>query len=233
MIQEAMVRGEITPELRRRFETRAAEILSAGAVGFGEMTALHLSFFPGHPFEVAPPDHPLFFLLADIAAQGNVPIDLHMEAAVQDTPLPGRFMSPPNPSALRENISAFDRLLSHNRGARIVWQHVGWDNTGHMTVPLLRRLLEAHTNLYMSLKINRRSLPQNRPLDIDGKVPQEWLDLLGSFPDRFVVGADQFFGTPRFSLVNLEAHRSFLSQLPPDLARKVGYENAVRLYRLN
>ena len=62
--------------------------------------------------------------------------------------------------------------------------------------------------------------------------------------DRFVIGNDCFFippgvkggGAPaEFSQGNekhLWATQAFLNLLPPDLARKIVYENAVRIYRL-
>lgn len=235
MIQQAFRRGVVSSELRRRFETRAEEIVAAGAVGFGEMTALHFSFVPGHPFEEAPPDHPLFLLLAEIAARHNVVIDLHMDAVVRDMPLPGGFSSPPNPRTVRENISGFERLLAHDRRARIVWAHVGWDNTGEMTVALLRRLLASHLNLYASIKIDQFTpgqsrYPQNSPRTRFGGIRPEWLDLLRSFPDRFVIGSDAFYGTPRQVEMVSQGPMALLSQLPPDLAQAVGYENAMRIY---
>lgn len=235
MIQESVRSGTLTPEIQRKFEKHATEILRDGALGFGEMTAEHLSFAPWHPYEAAPPDHPLFLLLADIAARHDVPIDLHMEAVPHDMPLPARFDSPPNPKVLRENLSAFERLLSHDRKARIVWAHVGWDNTGYLSVALLRRLLEAHPNLYMSLKIDWLSLPQNRPLSENGEIRPEWAELIRAFPDRFLIGSDQFYPSPksmRRRPPSSAGPRAFLNQLPPDLAREVGYENAVRIYRL-
>lgn len=236
MIYEAIRLGRVSDRLNDRFEQKAEEIIKAGAVGFGEMTALHLSFVAGHPFEEAPPDHPLFLLLADIAARRDVPIDLHMKAVVQDAPLPGGFSSPPNPKTLRENIIVFERLLAHNRGARIVWVHIGWDNTRQMTVDLLRRLLKAHSNLYMSIKIDQvspaRSLPENNPLNSFGRLRPEWLKLIGSFPDRFVIGTDSFYGFLRQVEVATQGPLALLAQLPPDLVRMVGYENVVRIYRL-
>lgn len=235
MIQEAVRSGKVTPDIQRTFEERAREILRSGAVGFGEMTAEHLSFAPWHPYEAAPPDHPLFLLLVDIAARHDVPIDLHMEAVPHDMPLPEKFNSPPNPKVLHENLTAFERLLSHNRNARIVWAHVGWDNTGHLTVALMRRLLETHPNLYLSVKVDPLSLPHNRPLNESREIRPEWTDLIRAFPDRFVIGSDQFYGIPGLTPrrpPSSQGPRVFLNQLPPDLARKVGYENAVRIYKL-
>ena len=72
-----------------------------------------------------------------------------MEAVVKNTPLPEnlRAISKKNPSTLNANIPAFERLLKHNRKAKIVWQHVGWDNVGQMNISLLRKMLTAHPNL--------------------------------------------------------------------------------------
>lgn len=236
MIQQAVKGGGVPPDLQSRFEAKAAEIAQGGAVGFGEMTALHLSFQAAHPYEEAPPDHPLFLRLAALAAQFDVAIDFHMEAVAEEMPTPRRFLtlSPSNPPTLRENISAFERLLSHNPKARVVWAHVGWDNTGHMTVELLRRLLQGHSNLYMQIKIEEiaPTFPQHYPLDRNGNLRPEWLDLIRSFPDRFVLGSDALYAEPDQYQGRMELTRALLGQLPPTLARQVGYDNAIRIYKL-
>jgi len=69
MIHEAFIEGAITPALEKDFEEEAAKVISAGATGFGEMSAEHLSLGDRHPYQSAPPDHPLFLRLSDIAAQ--------------------------------------------------------------------------------------------------------------------------------------------------------------------
>jgi len=231
---------EVTSDVRRSFEEIAMEILRNGAIGFGELTAEHFSLHAGHPYLSTRPDHPLFLLLADIAAKYDVPIDLHMEAVPQDMSLPEN-LGPPNPGSLRENIAALERLLSHNRGARIIWAHAGWDNTGYRTVELMRQLLQRHANLYMSIKIQRPLYPQNMPMDSKGQILPEWLDLIRSFPDRFVIGSDIFYGvsgevtwrTPSGDLQPKEDPTwIFLRKLPSDLARKLAYENVIQIYKL-
>lgn len=228
------------PELRHQFEEKAREFIRLGASGFGEMTAEHLSRAQWHPYESAPADHPLFLLLADLAAEADLVIDLHLDLIAEDIPLPDSFSSPPNPEVLKANLPAFERLLEHNRKAKIVWVHFGWDQIGHWTPALMRALLERHSNLYVSIKANPTGLPQNGPLVRGGNIKPDWLELLGSFSDRFVIGSDTFYASssvefpmqkapPQMSLTGL----SMLYQnLPADLARKVGYENAVRLYKL-
>lgn len=236
MIQDAVKKGSMRPETERDFVTAAEKILQAGAIGFGELTAEHLSMNPHHVYESAPPDHPLFLKLADIAAKHSVPIDFHMEAVPHDMPLPTRFSSPPNPKTLKENIASFERLLAHNRGAKIVWDHFGWDNLGGRTVELTRALLHKHPNLYLSVRLannqqNRSSVDSNWPVDKTGTVRPEWTALIKEFPDRFLMGGDEFFLSEKTnrkhpSFGSAEKTLSLVRQLPEDLQRKIGYENA-------
>ena len=81
----------VSEGVRRDFEEEAENILKKGAIGFGEMTALHLSGEDTHPFVETPPDHPLFLLLADIAARHEVPFDIHMEAMIKKSPTPEKW----------------------------------------------------------------------------------------------------------------------------------------------
>jgi predicted TIM-barrel fold metal-dependent hydrolase len=221
---------KVTPEALRQFQEEAEAIAKAGASGFGELAAEHFSSGrANHPYESAAPDHPLLLALTDIAAKYGMPIDLHMEAVPQDMPFPRRFGRGQNPETVRENISGLDRLLEHNRNARIVWAHAGWDLTGERTVMLMRALLNRHPNLYLSIKLDESGFRITFPLTPDGGVKPGWLMMLRDFPDRFMIGSDQFFdeGTERLALT-----RKFIDSLQPELARLVASENARRVYRL-
>jgi predicted TIM-barrel fold metal-dependent hydrolase len=232
MIQEAVRSGDAGPEVQRKFKERAEEIIRQGAVGFGETTAEHFAFAPSQSYQYAPPDHPLFLILADVAAEHNVPIDLHMEAVPQAMPLPAGLIQPPNQSPLHANIAAFERLLAHNPRAKIMWAHGGWDNTGYRTPDLMRRLLEAHPNLYMEIKIDPLAPGLNSPLS-GGKLKPEWLKLVQDFPDRFVVGSDQHYGLkPVSGPDRWQATIEMVNQLPSGLREKIASENALRLYSL-
>ena len=238
MIQRAVKSGNTDPDLKKRFEAQAEKIIATGAVGFGEMTAEHFSLHYRHPYETAPPDHPLFLLLADIAVRHKVPIDLHMEAVPHDMPLPGleRLKAGDNPSTLKANIPALERLLSYNSAARIIWAHAGWDNTGYRTLKLMDDLLGRHPNLYMTIKFGVDSAEENRPFAPGRRLRPEWVELMKKYPDRFLMGTDQFF-TPPLSDIRRRPDRgkptrAFLSQLPPELAYKIGVENPVRLFNL-
>lgn len=239
IIQQAVRDGNTSQEVREKFEKKATEIISKGALGFGELTAEHFSLGRNHPYESAPPDHPLFLLLADIAARHNVPIDIHMEAIPEEMPLPRGLRSPPNPRVLSPNIAAFERLLAHNRKAKIIWAHAGWDNTGCRTAALTARLLKKHPNLYMSFKISPRdSVPETRPIERGIGLKGEWAEVIKEFPERFMIGSDQFYVSARAPIRRIgppsaQPTNKFLSLLPPGLARKVGYENARRIFNIH
>jgi predicted TIM-barrel fold metal-dependent hydrolase len=226
MIQQSVRSGDAGQAIQREFRQRAEELLRMGAAGFGEMAAEH--FAGATPYQFAPPDHPLFLLLADIAAQHDVPIDLHMEAVPQTMPLPPELKSPPNPPQLHENVSAFERLLAHNPRAKIIWAHLGSDGTGYRTPDLCRRLLQRHSNLYMEIKLDPKA-PGKNYLLAGEKIKPDWLQLFEDFPDRFIIGSDQHYpllkGQERWETVVL-----LFNQLPPALRKRVGTENVAHIY---
>jgi predicted TIM-barrel fold metal-dependent hydrolase len=234
MIQEAVRAGSTGAEAQREFKERAEEIVRDGAVGFGELTAEHIAYLPGQVYEHAPPDHPLFLMLADIAAEHDVPIDLHMEAVPHTMKLPADLPSPPNPPELEEDISRFERLLEHDPRAKILWAHAGSDNTGYRTPELCRRLLTAHANLYMEIKMDPASPGKNPPME-SGRIKPEWLKLFEDFPDRFVIGSDQHYGSKR-SMTGPQRWQQvvlLLNQLPGNLREKISMENALRIFRFS
>lgn len=231
--------SEVTEGIRDAFKAKAKEIIGAGAHVFAEMAALHVCLNRKHHYVAAPPDHPLFLLLADLAAQYDIAIDLHMEAVQKNMPTPGHLLRAcdKNPETLPATIPAFERLLDHNPKARIVWQHIGWDNTGQMTPSLLRRLLKQHSNLYLAIKAVSDPNRKNRIHDDAYNILPEWRKLFASFPDRIVVGSDEFARSPRirggykkpqFFKITWQT----VNSLPDRIRNKIGNENPRRIYNL-
>ncbi|MBC8339778.1 MAG: amidohydrolase family protein [Rhodospirillales bacterium] len=240
MIHDESPDGHPGKDLKERFAERAEAIMEMGAVGFGELSLLHLSLVPGHAFEDVPGDHPLFLLLADITAKHDVVIDVHFDPVVEDIERPD-WLSRDNPSEFKRNLDGFERFLEHNRNAKISWAHAGSDQIGHWTTDLTRRMLKKHPNLYMSLRMTRGRSKKNHPLTPQGIDP-EWMSVFQEFPDRFFLGGDQMFSPPgsagpaaefaEFAVKIRRRSNWFLSYLPPKLARMIGYENAMRVYKI-
>ncbi len=236
LIHQAVKADQVSEGTRAEFENATKAILADGATGFGEMAILHLSMSANHAFEEAPADHELFLLLADIAAQNDAPIDIHMDPVIEDmqTPDPLLTRSAQNPTTLQGNIESFEALLAHNADARIVWAHTA-DTTGDLSAELLRGLLGEHPNLYLSLRLSLPRGPafsrRDNVLDDSGNVRQEWLDLIEDYPDHFVIGSDTFWGGgeagPSQTLV-----ASFLAQLPGNVAQMVVCQNVAAIYKL-
>jgi predicted TIM-barrel fold metal-dependent hydrolase len=238
MIEDTAADG-VSDRDKQRFRAKAEEIVAAGALGFGEIAIVHFSLpqmGDQHPYEEVPADHPLLLLLADIAAEKDVPVDIHFDVSPEDRPLPGFLPTSRNPGTLHENLAAFERLLAHNPKAKIVWAHAGTDPGQMRTPDLCRRLLTTYPNLYMSLRTGRGQPAPAGVMTRDGEVKQPWLKLIQDFPDRFTLGSDQFhppFENGRRTFAEgLDTLRALVSALPPDLARKVAYENARRIYKL-
>jgi 2-methylcitrate dehydratase PrpD len=236
MIQEAVNAGSVSSTLEKRFRDRAHEIVRLGAVGFGELAAEHRPSESTPSFQSVAPDHPLFLILSDIAGENGMSITLHLEAVPETMAVPESWHVEGlvAPMELRANIGGLERLAAHDPRARIVWAHGGWDNTGYRTPVLCRRLLAAHANLYMELKIDPKRPGLNSPLTggASGTLKPEWLQLFLDFPDRFVMGSDQHYPMPNDRVQRWQGVVQLFNALPPELQRRFGTENAHVIYRL-
>lgn len=241
MIHDEAGNGAVDPELKDRFAKRSDAIIGLGAIGFGEVGVLHLAAFKGQQFESVAGNHPLFLVLADITARHDVVIDIHFDLVMKAMKTPKWLPQPPNPPRLTPNLKGFERFLRHNINARIVWAHLGSDFIGFRTPKLMRRMLNDHPNLYMSLRLGPGRVPSNHPMTTKA-IKKDWLRLFEDFSDRFVIGTDQIFsmkGAGSLSkqhekqrgIVRKQTNR-FLSYLPPKLARKIAYENAIQIYKI-
>jgi hypothetical protein len=199
-IQAGPDTAPILPQVLQEFEEATEGLLDGGpVVVFGEMTAMHLSYETGHPYEVKPANSPLFLQLVEFAAADQVAIDIHIDVVEAGKPTPQYFIDAnmngaTNPTVLEENIIAFEAMLDHDPSARIVLAHVGRDTTGDMTPGLIDRLLNAHPNLYISISPARAPLGSvNAIIDENREIRTEWLTVLQDHSERMVMGSDTFF----------------------------------------
>jgi predicted TIM-barrel fold metal-dependent hydrolase len=115
----------------------------------------------------------------------------------------------------------------------IIWAHAG----SYMSASDVRDILRDHPNVSFDLSAKNPAccgagLRENPLVGLFG-MDKNWQELFGAYPDRFLVGVD-FYAASQFGAAREagEFYRTILTQLAPTTARKIGYENADRLYGL-
>jgi Amidohydrolase len=117
------------------------------------------------------------------------------------------------------DADAVARHFQQDAGARVLWAHSGFERPERVR-EMLRR--------YGSLSCDLAFLTSHAS---SGKVAPGWREAFLEFPDRFVVGTDTF--TPErwhYLIEHARWSREWLADLPPDVARKIAYENGDRLF---
>lgn len=119
---------------------------------------------------------------------------------------------------------AVEILMSHNPKARIIWAHTGFS----LPADRVARLLEKHRTLWGELSY------RGGIADASGKVTPEWRALFTRFPDRFVLGSDTWINERWASYGDIMAgYRTWLADLPPDIAARIAHKNAEALFPLS
>src|SRR5690606_17159262 len=117
-------------------------------------------------------------------------------------------------------LGEFEALLSDNRDVTIIWAH-----GGYTPLFLARRLLERHPNLIYELSARTWSRHPRSPdytiFRNETSVWPEWLDLVESMPERFLVGTDDSGRSEEGGLANARRVLLFLEQLSPSARRQV------------
>jgi len=113
------------------------------------------------------------------------------------------------------DADAIDRIFKSYPEARVLWAHSGFGRPDEISITLRK-----HKNLWSDLAFRNDQAT-------NGKVPEEWKKLFAEFPDRFMVGTDTF-SPERWYYIgdHAEYTRTWLKDLPADIAKKIAYENA-------
>jgi len=245
MMQEYGNLEEVPGDVLKNFRAIAEDILAKGAKGFGEIGIHHVSLNPTHGYESVPADNPLMRVLAEVAGEHDVPIDMHFDPVPEDSKKPKWITSEKNPPVFKENITALDRLLDAYPKTRIIWAHAGSDPVGWYKPALVKKMLKKHPNLYFSIRAV--APPPREPVwnRKDG-INHSWVKIFEKYPDRFVLGTDSFLVSDNYagaaraplifqekSAIQREGINELLRYLDKDVRRKIAYENAMRLYHLD
>jgi len=229
LLSEVVEKKNFTPEQEEQFKKLLRQAASSGQyLGFGELVIRH---FPQpnlrDPQEkeardiFVPGDHPWMLILSDIAAEYNLPLDIHIE-----------------PNA--ETIPGFEKLIAHNPKTKIIYDHAGWYNTGKGTAEWLGEMMAKYPNLYANIKLRQPTNDEQkivRILDDNGKIISDWLELFQKNPEKFMIGSDVKFDRQSETSENnydriFISYKNFLAQPPIDLAKKIAITNAQTIFGL-
>jgi len=228
MLEKAATSGKYTQAEEDQFINLLEKEMKSGTYsGIGEIGLRHFVEASKGKSSVAydltiPGNHPWMFIMSDIAAKYDVPIDVHMEATA-------------------ETIKGLESLLDHNVNTKIIWDHTGWSHTVNKTAyysdmataKLMGQLMEKHPNLYSSIKIRKEN--QNSLIYIfnsNSEITPEWMAVLVKYSDRFMMGSDIKPGIDADQFPIIKDHRKFLSQLPSDILKKIERENAEKIFQI-
>jgi hypothetical protein len=131
--------------------------------------------------------------------------------------------------AVRENIYlhahsdelAIVELFTLEPRLRVIWAHAGM-SSGPQAVGAL---LDRYPNLWVDLAIRNGDVAPGGVLDAD------WRAVFLRHPDRFLAGTDTWVTSRWEALPGSVAEvRTYLNQLPREVAEKIAYKNAERLF---
>ncbi|MCB1734340.1 MAG: amidohydrolase family protein [Gammaproteobacteria bacterium] len=155
----------------------------------------------------------------DLGAEFNVPVMLHTEFS-----RPGLFLE----------------LCRRHPDTRILWTHAG----ALLPPKRVREVLESCPNVWADLAARDPWRFVNNPVaDAEtGRLLPDWEQLILDYPERWLIGSDNVWPVDQLDRWDepdtgwqelgrfLGFHRRWLGFLPKDIARKVGLENARKLF---
>jgi predicted TIM-barrel fold metal-dependent hydrolase len=150
--------------------------------------------------------------------------EFHLSATQAEAPTVRRFAELAAQQQLFFHAHVDDvtvaKLLSLYPQVRILWAHAG------MSAPAatVGQLLEQSANLWVELSMR---------FDVasGGRLDAAWQTVFLKYPDRFMVGTDTWVTSRWDDLVSgMQSVRSWLDQLPRDVAERIAYRNAERLF---
>jgi predicted TIM-barrel fold metal-dependent hydrolase len=174
--------------------------------GIGEISAVH-SPTPGFGETDYDPAGPMMRGIMALARRYRMPVMLHVEA-----------------TRLRE----LSVLLEAFADVPVIWAH-----GGYTPLAVARRMLERHPNLHYEL--SARTWPRHPRsaeytiLRDGGQLSPEWLALIESRSDRFIIGTDASQRSREMEIMKHESVQNVLRQLSPATRERVAMRNLLRL----
>ncbi len=118
------------------------------------------------------------------------------------------------------NLEAMKIILAQAQDITVIWAHGGFD----VPAATLRELFQQYPKLYIELSYREGMLQ-------DGELTARWKDFLLEYPQRFLLGMDTYKASRWADLPGLaDEARSWLAQLPDDVAEDIARNNLDRLF---
>jgi hypothetical protein len=123
---------------------------------------------------------------------------------------------------------AIDLLManapSKGRNLRLIWAHTG---IGGAPIERVQALLERYPLLMGELSYRPGLTCEG------GRLCPEWRALILKYPERFMIGSDTWVNQ-RWSAYDeiMRGYRTWLGELPPDVAQRIAWGNAAALFDL-
>jgi hypothetical protein len=165
--------------------------------------------------ETARANHEALSLVYDLAAENDLPINLHNNCTSR--------------GSLEELLYVYeveDALKNHPK-TRITWAHAGLSRYLDVDLGKYVKMLDVMLDKYANLTIDlswliyehyvTRGLPELA-------VRSCWLDIVEAYPDRFMIGTD-CVGHYKNYPFNIRKYYTMLDALTPETAQKVAREN--------
>ena len=122
---------------------------------------------------------------------------------------------------VHSNHEVIERIFAYEPEVKVLWAHAG------MTDPpeVVSKMFERYEQLWVDISIREYEIaPQ-------GELDPRWEKLFLDHSDRITIGSDTWINSQWDNYETIIAFdRKWLVQLPPDVARKIAYENAQRLF---
>jgi hypothetical protein len=117
---------------------------------------------------------------------------------------------------------AIDRLMAHAPQARLIWAHTG---IGGASVARVDALLTKYPLLMGELSYRPGLTCEG------GLLCPEWRALVLKYPTRFMIGSDTWVNQ-RWDAYDelMQGYRRWLGDLPPELARRIAWQNGAALF---
>ncbi|HKA43036.1 MAG TPA: amidohydrolase family protein [Burkholderiales bacterium] len=203
-----------TADFRALLERAEAEFKAGRLKGFGELFVNNRNSNPNPAFrrKIAA-DAPTMRAMYQLAARHGGFLAMHMEAD-------------------RDSLQQLDALASVEPRATLILSHCGvWADAATM-----RAVLDKHPNIHCDLAWRSPPVARGPQLAVraifdDSGAKQDWLDLIEQKPDRFMIGTDAYCCD--YSQAIDGFRKGLLARLSPATLRKVAYENAQRLMKLD